>query len=178
VYEKEIGLEFTLYNTNLNGISGDIRVTSYNIRGEKLESFTGAVSAEADAVVPNAMDVKLTKLGGVIFVRWELLVDGAVKDTGWTVFGDTYAPYEPLVHQEKCDIAGKLEGSKLTLKNNGKVIASAITVETDNKRHAYFSDGCMMLLPGEEVTVEVEFVDGQTPLYISGFGVPYQSLEV
>jgi hypothetical protein len=35
-----------------------------------------------------------------------------------------------------------------------------------------------MLLPGEEVTVDVEFVDGQVPMYISGFGVPYQTLKV
>ena len=178
VYEKEIGLEFTLYNTNVNPVAGEIRVASYNLKGEKLESFTGKVSAEADAVVPGAMDVKLTKLGGMIFVRWELAVDGAVADTGWTVFGDTYAPYEPLVHQEECAISGKLCGNQLTLKNNGKVVASAVTLETDNDTHAYFSDGCMMLLPGEEVTVDVEFVDGQVPLYISGFGVSYQKLGV
>jgi hypothetical protein len=178
VYDKEIGLEFTLYNTSVSAVAGEIRVTSYNMRGEKLESFTAPVSAEADEVVPNGMDVKLTKLGGMIFVRWELLVEGKVADNGWTVFGDTYAPYEPLVHQEECAIAAKLDGSKLTLKNNGKVVASAITLETDNQNHAYFSDGCMMLLPGEAVTVDVEFVNGRVPLYISGFGVPYQTLNV
>ena len=64
------------------------------------------------------------------------------------------------------------------LKNTGKVIASAVTLECGNHAHAYFSDGCMMLLPGEEVTVEMEFVSGHVPLYISGFGVPYQELKI
>ena len=178
VYEKEIDLEFTLYNTTLSPVAGEIRVTSYNMQGKALECFTGAVSADVDTVIPNAMDVKLTKLGGMIFVRWELVVDGNVADTGWTVFGDTYAPYEPLVHQEICEISAKLSDGKLTLKNNGKVVASAITVETKNYDHAYFSDGCIMLLPGEEVTVDVEFVNGEVPMYISGFGVPYQTLKI
>lgn len=32
------------------------------------------------------------------------------------------------------------------------------------------------MLPYEEVTAE--FVDGQEPLYISGFGIPYQTVKV
>lgn len=178
VYDREINLEFTVYNTALTGVSGEICVTSYNIWGEQLELVTGKVRADADEVIPNAMDVRLTKVGGIVFVRWELLTDGGIADSGYTVFGDTYAPYEPLVHQPVCQISAKLEGSKLTLKNDGKAIASAVTLECDNACHAYFSDGCMMLLPGEEVTVNVEFVNGQVPLYVSGFGVPYQSLKV
>ena len=178
VHNGEIGLEFTLYNTALTDVSGELRVTGFNIRGELLDCVTGKVSAGADSVVPNAMDVKLTGLRGLVFVRWELVVDGAVGDRGYTVFGDTYAPYEPLVHQEECAISARLEGSRLTLKNNGKAVASAVTLECANTCHAYFSDGCMLLLPGEEVSVDVEFVDGQVPIYISGFGVPYQKLNI
>ena len=178
VYQKEIGLEFTLYNSTLEAVDGQIRVTGYDFWGKELTCFTSPVCADADTVVPNAADVTFTNLSGIVYIRWELLINGKIADKGYTVFSDTYAPYEPLVHQEICTISAKLDGNKITLKNNGPMVASAVTLECGNHNHAYFSDGCLMLLPGEEASVDVEFLNGCVPLYISGFGVPYQALNL
>lgn len=61
----------------------------------------------------------------------------------------------------------------------GTAVASGLTLECRNQDHVLFSDGCLMLLPGEEISLEVTFTDGATvPLFLSGFGVPYHRLEV
>ena len=67
----------------------------------------------------------------------------------------------------------RIDGNAVILTNKGNEVISALTISADNDDNVYFDDGCIMLLPGESVSVNMT-VYGKTPtLYCSGFGVPF-----
>lgn len=64
-----------------------------------------------------------------------------------------------------------VEGQNLHLRNLGSAVVSGLTVECTNDRSVFFSDGCLMLLLGEAVTIRMETMDPiieNCPLYLSG----------
>ena len=50
--------------------------------------------------------------------------------------------------------------------------------ECENDKDVLFSDGCFLLLPGEEKEILLEYsTEMPGKLFVSGFGVPYQELK-
>lgn len=174
-------IEMSVYNATEWDFSGSIHICSYDLNGKLLEVFDVPCKVGADTVEAVAAKFTFRNIPeGVLFLRYSLL-DEAEKtvDTGYVIKSNLNIPYAPLLQQKKCRIKARMDGNTLWLKNTGKQIASCVTLESDNDQSVYFSDGCMMLLPGEEVAITVDFADDKkVPLYISGFGVPYQGLKV
>ena len=99
--------------------------------------------------------------------------NNTVIDSGYSIHSTDDIPYRNLLLQGEVGLDARINGNSIILTNNGSEVISALTVSTDNKDNAYFDDGCIMLLPGESVTVNMT-VYGETPtLYCSGFGVPF-----
>lgn len=181
IHGDSVSLDMTLYNSTVSDFAGRIHIQSFDLGGQLLEEFTAPCSAKADDVVEKAASFCFTKLPkGIVFLRYALLdSDGNVVDRSYIIKSADTVPFEKLIHQDTCPVRAKLDGNCLTLKNEGTQVISALTLESDNQSYVFFSDGCMMLLPDEEVTVQVDFEDGrQVPLYISGFGVPYHALNI
>lgn len=181
IYKDSLDIQMTLYNTTLSAFTGSICVQTFAPDGTLLETYTTSCSAQPDSVVPAAGEVCFKNLPeGLLFMRYTLLdTSNTVLETGYSVFSSLEQPYSPLLSQPECAIHAVLNDNRLTLKNCGNAIVSGLTLECDNDQHVFFSDGCIMLLPGEETTITVEFTSGkQVPLYISGFGVPYQKLQI
>ena len=104
-------------------------------------------------------------------------LQGHLIDEVYSIPSTCEVPYRGLLQQQVCEVSTALDGQVITLKNNGSNVVSALTLECDNSGGAYFSKGCMMLLPNEKTSLDIEFVNGErAPVYISGFGVPYQRI--
>lgn len=181
VHSDTADIEISVYNSTTEDFSGNIHICSYDLSGKLLEVFDAPCKVSADTVAAAAAKFTFRNIpDGVLFVRYSLLDEqDNIADSGYVIKSNRKVPYAQLLQQKVCPIKAELCGDQLTLKNTGKQIVSALSVECDNDQSVYFSDGCMMLLPGEEVTVTASFAGGRkVPLYISGFGVPYQRMKV
>lgn len=179
IHKDAIEIEMSLYNATEKPFSGRIRVQTFTLTGALLEEKECSCYADADSVVPKAAVCRFEKVyDGPVFLRQYLMdSSGKVVDSGYSIHGMQEMPYAALLTQPACQIHAVLEGNLLKLKNKGDCVVSGLTVECSNDRDVMFSDGCIMLLPGEQKEIALDF-SGQTPgpLYISGFGVPYQKL--
>ena len=73
----------------------------------------------------------------------------------------------------------ELNNNDIIIRNCGNTVASGVTLECKNEDNVMFSDGCLLILPGEETIIKAEFMNGtKTPLMISGFGVPYHEIDI
>ncbi len=181
IHKDSVNIEMSLYNSTTAPFSGSIHICSYDLSGKLLEVFSAPCKAQPDTVEAAAAQFTFKNIPeGVMFLRYSLLDEqDNVEDSGYVITSSLEVPFTPLLQQKKCTIKAKLDGNVLTLKNTGKQVVSALTVEAQNGSDVHFSDGCMMLLPGEEVCVAVDFVRGEkTLLFLSGFGVPYEKLKV
>ena len=181
IHKDSIDIEMTLYNATDKPFGGKIRMQTFALTGVLLEERECSCYADADSVVPKADVYSFKKLSeGPVFLRQYLLDEqGNVLDSGYSIHGLQEMPYRALLTQPVCEIHAVLKNNCLKLENRGKCVVSGLTVECRNDRDVMFSDGCIMLLPGEQKEIVLEFT-GETPglLYISGFGVPYQQLRV
>ena len=171
---------FTLYNATEERVRGRLRVELFDLRGALLDSASADCSADADSIVENALAVEFTHLpDGVFFIRQTLTDEkGEVLSQGYSIHSTKEIPYGELLTQPTCKLEARLFGDELTLKNAGDAVASAVTVECDLDSHVIFSDGCVMLLPGEECRIRLTYSTAFDSLYVSGFGVPYGRLDL
>ena len=94
-------------------------------------------------------------------------------DKGYSVHSTKDIPYRDLLLQGAVGLDSKIEKDSVILTNNGNEVISALTISTDNYDNAYFDDGCIMLLPGESISVNMTVFGEPPTLYCSGFGVPF-----
>lgn len=180
IHKGSFKAEITLYNSTDKAFSGKITAQLFDLSGKLLREKSGLCSAAADTVVANALEVEMENLpDGNFFLRQTLFAEnGDVITQGYSIHSTKDIPYEELLTQPVCPIQATLSGDTLTLKNLGSVVASGVTVECDLDHYVRFSDGCVMLLPGEEKTLKLTNSTDFETLYISGFGVPYSKLTV
>jgi len=181
VHKDVFEADISLFNSTATAFSGKIVAQLYAMDGTLLGETCGDCSAEPDTVVAEALPVRFDNLpDGIFFLRQTLLDEnGAVVDSGYSVHSTHDVPYLPLLSQPECTIEAKLDTNRLTLKNTGSAVVSALTVECEFTDSILFSDGCMMLLPGEEVCITLDHADHKIgKLFISGFGVPYHELSL
>lgn len=180
IHTDTLNAEITLYNATTAPFSGSILLQLYAMDGTLLQEQLTACSAGTDCVVPVAAAFTYEKLPEDLFYLRQTLLDedGNKIDSGYSIHSTYAVPYAPLLTQPECEIATLWEGDTLILKNMGKAVVSALTLECANANSVFFSDGCLMLLPGEEVKIQVSFQSkGNISLYLSGFGVPYRKLQ-
>jgi hypothetical protein len=170
----------TLYNATEACVRGRLSAELFDLRGTLLERACADCSADADSTVENALTVEFSHLpDGVFFLRQTLTDEkGEVLSQGYSIHSTKELPYAELLTQPTCKLEATLCGDELTLKNVGDAVASAVTVECDLDSHVIFSDGCMMLLPGEERRIRLSYSTAFDSLYVSGFGVPYGRLDL
>jgi beta-mannosidase len=168
--------EFALANSTDKSFSGKIRAEIYNISGERLFSEESECYADTDTVTANAMSISFTNLpDGLFFLRQSLIdANGKTIETGYSIHSTKEKPYRDLMLQESVTLDSEVRGDSVILTNKGDKIISALTVSTDNSDRVFFSDGCIMLLPGETATVNMSYEGDAPTLYVSGFGVPYR----
>ena len=179
VHTDRLKAEITLYNATTETFTGSILLQLYALDGKLLKEQYASCAAEADSVVPVAAVFEYQNMPkGLFYLRQTLLDETGNKlDSGYSIHSTYAIPYAPLLAQPECQIAARWEANTLVLKNMGSAVVSALTVECDNADCAFFSDGCLMLLPGEEAEIRVEGQRRETlRLYLSGFGVPYRKL--
>lgn len=179
--ENGFTVEMTLYNSTDKDFHGSIHTLLYSLDGKVLQEYHSDCAALADTTVANACIFTFDNLtDGPMFLCYSLLDEiGAELERGYTIHTLDSIPYQALLYQPECKIDAKRCGNTLYLTNKGSVVVSGLTVECDNDNTVFFSDGCMLLLPGETRIVTLEFNGEQCGnLYLSGFGVPYQLLEV
>lgn len=177
IHNSPFHVSFALCNATEAAFEGSVLAQLYALDGTLYGEYRCNCVAGADSVTSTAMEAIFSNLPeGVFFLRQKLLdLFGNVLDEGYSIHSTKQIPYRDLLLQPSCPIAATLAGNQITLKNNGSFVVSALTLECDNSGNAYFSDGCMMLLPGEVISISVEFINHkEVPLYLSGFGVPYQ----
>ena len=179
-HKGSFNAQFTLYNATTATVSGKITAEMFDLSGKKLAEKSASCSAGADSIVANALEVEFNNLpDGVFFIRQTLTDEGGkVLDQGYSIHSTKDVPYRDLLDQPECAIKAELCGDVLRIKNAGNVVASAVTVECDLESHVIFSDGCMMLLPGEEREIKLTYSTEFNSLYICGFGVPHQKLDI
>jgi len=181
IHKEQFDVTFALHNTTVSDFAGTIRAQLYDLNGTLLAQQEKSCAVKADCVSACAADMTFTDLpNGVFFLRQTLFdAEGTAVETGYSIHSTADVPYAELLEQAVCDMKVDFSGNILTLRNLGPAVASGLTIECDNDKIAFFSDGCMMLLPGETKTITVEFPDGNIgPLYLSGFGVPYQKINL
>lgn len=180
IHENSFNTQFTLYNATTETINGKINVEMFDLSGKLLAEKSGACSADAETIIPNALEVEFNNLtDGVFFIRQTLMDDsGKVITQGYSIHSTNEIPYAALLTQPECEIKAQLCGDVLKIKNAGNAVASAVSVECDLDSQVVFSDGCMMLLPGEERELKLMYSTEFNNLYISGFGVPHRKLAI
>lgn len=181
IHQEPFKVEYALHNTTTSDFAGHMKAELFTLDGACVACFEAAISAAADSVSSTAAAHTFVNLpDGLFFLRLTLRdACGRILEQGYSIHSTKERPYEPLLRQPVCPISAVLGDGILKIKNEGMVIVSALTVECGNDDSVLFSDGCLMLLPGEEAEIGVEFAGGvQVPLYISGFGVPYQELKL
>lgn len=179
IHGDSMKVEMALHNTTKKAFTGKMRVQIYGLDGTLAESFEKECTVQPDSVVPCAGSFVFTRLPeGVFFLRQNLLdEEGNVVETGYSIHSTKEIPYADLLTQPECPMEVKLEGNHVYLKNKGNVVVSGLTVECDNQQNIFFSDGCLMLLPGECIRIQMDTMQETEPrLYLSGFGVPYQQI--
>jgi len=179
IHKNQMDVTFALHNTCLSDFTGRLTAQIYAPDGTLCGQFDSPCSAKSDSVNAFAAKVSFTNLpDGVFFLRQTLYDDAhTVLETGYSIHATQDIPYAPLLTQPECSIKASLDGDTLKLKNLGNAVVSGLTVECGNDNTVDFSDGCIMLLPGEERDLSIRFHDHKpASLYISGFGVPYQEL--
>lgn len=179
IHKDTFDVEISLHNATTADISGTILVQLYDLKGTLLErkQFSGFVPADTD--VACAAKMAFTALpDGPFFLRQSFLSkEGTVLASGYSIHSTHDVPYEMLLSQPNCEIEAVLEGNALHLTNKGTCVVSGLTVECANEGNILFSDSCIMLLPGESATITLELLDGKlAPMFLTGFGVPYQPL--
>jgi len=183
IHKDGFDVEFALHNTTTDDFTGNFTAQIFDLDGNEKARFESPVSAKADSVVHTAAAAKFEASqlpDGVFFLRTTLYnSDGTQVETGFSIHSTHDIPYKQLLTMPECEITASFDGDTLSLRNNGSKVVSALTLECKNCDNVFFSDGCLMLLPGEEAEIKIEFADGKkVPLLISGFGVPYRQLEI
>ena len=174
-------MEFALHNTTENKFSGRFTVQIFDLFGTKKDEFISDCFADADSVTHTAAKHTFAKNelpDGVFFLKYTLSDShGNFIEAGYSIHSTRDIPYEQLLTQPECKLDISLEENTLTIKNCGNTVASGVTLECKNDEDVFFSDGCMLILPGEEKTVSVDFQNETKPaLFISGFGVKYREI--
>jgi len=177
IHRDSFSVDMTLYNATEYCFEGEIRVQIYKIDGTLLEEKRFDCQADADTVVPCVKTLCFENLPQGVFFLCQQLYDkqGNMMDSGYSIHTTRQdLPYAQLWELPECKIQTVLEGKCLKLKNLGEIVVSGLTVESANDNNVLFSDGCILLLPGEEKEIWLEY-ENQTPgeLFLSGFGVPY-----
>lgn len=181
IHADTLQAQITLYNATTVPFRGSILLQLYTMDGKLLQEQLTPCAAEADTVVPTAAVFTQNALqDGLFYLRQTLLDQAGNKlDAGYSIHSTYDVPYAPLLTQPECEIAAHWEENTLILKNMDKAAASALTVECANDACAFFSDGCLLLLPGEEAKIRVDCRNPENlTLYLSGFGVPYRKITV
>ncbi|MBE6551521.1 MAG: hypothetical protein E7665_05225 [Ruminococcaceae bacterium] len=183
IHKDDFHVEFALHNTTENDFEGRIIAEVFDIRGNKTAEFTSVCCAEKDSVTHTAAEYTFNKHelpDGVFFLRYTLYdFHGKALETGYNIHSTMDIPYEQLLTQQECELIVELNDNDIIIRNCGNTVASGVTLECENKENVMFSDGCMLILPGEVKTVKAEFQQGRKPtLMISGFGVPYRRLSL
>jgi len=181
IHKERFPVTFALHNSTLNSFTGKLIAQIFALDGTLLEQREAPCFAAADTVEPNAATLEFTPVPeSVFFLRQTLLDENSnLLETGYSIHSSLDIPYIPLMTQPVCGIEATLSANQLTLRNTGPAVVSGLTVECGNQCSVTFSDGCLMLLPREKATIQVDFADGKpVPLYLSGFGVPYQTLSL
>lgn len=181
IHKEAFKAEISLYNSTASVFTGTIAARLYALDGTLLDEIQADCKAEADSVVSKALELHFTNLpDGLFFLRQTLLdKSGCVLESGYSVHSTHDIPYAALLSQPICCIETMVEGRRLRLKNVGSYVVSALTVECENESSLIFSDGCLMLLPGEETYLELKNRSNVLgDLFISGFGVPYRKLDL
>ncbi len=183
IHKDDFYVEFALHNTTETSFKGQITAEIFDIYGNKKACFVSGCSADADSVIHTATKHTFGKdelPDGVFFLKYTLSdANGKMLESGYNIHSTSDIPYEQLLTQPVCDLEIKLKGEDVILKNRGNVVASGVTLECKNDENVMFSDGCLLILPGEEKTVKADFPDGTKPtMMISGFGVPYRVINI
>lgn len=166
-----------LHNAGGDAFTGGARVQVFDMMGTKLFEHAQACYCPADSVVPELFDMCLKELPrDVFFLRLVLEdADGCIMEKSYSVHSPrSEYPYAPLLNQPECSIRVTRQNAGICLHNEGSCVASGVTVECALVDHVYFTDGCVMLLPGESIDIGME--GDPSALYIHGFGVPYHRI--
>lgn len=177
------GCVFTAGCSVLNSLPADFSGTAeLFIRmpgGSVRETKSARVFCPADDAVQYAMKAEFTAPEGYWFLCTRLRgEDGTVLDEGYTVRSSREIPWEPLLRIPAQDMTVRAEGDALLLTNCGTLAVCGVTVEQE-KGSFIFSDGCMLILPGETKKVLVTAESGgEAPgtVTVSGFGVPRREI--
>lgn len=175
IHKEHFSASFSVSNFTDKPFMGSIAVEIYSLSGELLFTDRRECAAHTDGISSNAFKISVSDLPDSVFFMRQKLIDAnnTVIDSGYSIHSTDDIPYRNLLLQGEVGLDARIDGNSIILTNNGSEVISALTVSTDNEDNAYFDDGCIMLLPGESVTVNMT-VYGETPtLYCSGFGVPF-----
>ena len=177
IFEAEIGV----FNSTENDISGKILAEIYTLDGKLNSKYEFSCDIEKDSVVHTAGKIKSDKFpDGVFFLRLTLFDSvGNVLDRVYSIHSTEDIPYAQLLTQKECEIEAKKEGNSIVLKNTGECVVSGLTVEAENNSNVILSDGCLMLLPGEEAKLLISGdEDYKGKFFIHGFGVSYRQIHL
>ena len=175
IHKERFDARFSVSNFTDKSFTGIIVVEIYSLNGELVFTDRCECIIAADGISANTFNISVKNLPDGVFFMRQKLVDGngTVIDKGYSVHSTKDIPYRDLLLQGAVDLDSKIEKDSVILTNNGNEVISALTISTDNYDNAYFDDGCIMLLPGESISVNMTVLGDTPTLYCSGFGVPF-----
>ena len=178
IHRERFDARFSASNFTDKPFTGSIVVEIYSLKGELVFGDRCECIIPADGISGNTFNISVNNLPvGVFFMRQKLVDgNGAVIDKGYSVHSTDDIPYRNLLLQGDVGLDYKINSDSIILTNNGDEVISALTISTDNRDNVYFDDGCIMLLPGESISVNMTVLGESPTLYCSGFGVPFRKI--
>ena len=175
IHKESFDARFSVSNFTDKSFNGSIVVEIYSLNGELIFTDRCGCIVPADGISANTFNISVSNLPDSVFFMRQKLVDGngTVIDKGYSVHSTKDIPYRDLLLQGAVGLDSKIGRDSVILTNNGNEVISALTISTDNGDNAYFDDGCIMLLPGESISVNMTVIGEPPTLYYSGFGVPF-----
>lgn len=172
-------IETSVFNTTTEKFSGSLTLELFDLSGKSFETKHIKCEVPADSFVHTVSKESFSNLPeGLIFIRYVLKdVCNSEIETGYVIHSTDNIPYKRLIEQKECTISTEFKNNTLYITNSGDTVASGVCVECDNDRNVFFSDGCLLLLPGETKTISITGEDF-TRLFISGFGITYSEIKL
>ena len=177
IHENGFDSEITIYNSTNKAFRGLAVAYIYDIKGKLLLEHKEEVYCKEESVVPRLFDISLKETPkGVFYLSLELFDDsGNIVDTNYSVHStNAITPYKQLLNLPNCKVDISKHGDKIELRNVSEYVVPGLSIECSMKDNVYFSDGCIMLLPGEKRIITMKGEPLQ--LFVNGFGVPYHNL--
>lgn len=177
IHKAALEFDVALSNNTAEEFAGNVKTEVFDIFGNLIKAKDVPCRISPDSQIHTLFSECVENLpDGLVFIRYTLSDSfGNEVENGYSVHSSDDIPYRRLTEQEDTDVIAGYRNGSLFLTNNGKKVVSGICVECENDKDVYFSEGCIMILPGETKKISVE-CEKLPELYISGFGVPYSKI--